>query len=187
MRHASTRLVFLIVALAFSVSCKQPELPRLSEVPAFTLTDQSGARFTSASLRGELFIADFIFTSCPSVCPMITAQMSNLQRRLPGVRLVSFSVDPEVDTPDVLRAYGESHGADFDRWSFVTGSRDAMEELVVSGFRVRMGAREPLDEGYDIMHASHFILVDEELRIRGYYASDAQGIAKLERDTRSLQ
>jgi len=190
------RLPPAVVALAFltAVGCGADEepLPRLSPVPDFQLVDQDGAPFAASRLDGEVWVADFVFTRCPSICPLLTSQMGNLARRAEEAglqaRFVSFSVDPVNDTPEVLRAYAEAHGADLRRWTFLTGDLAAMRRAVVEGMRVRMGEPGPSAGGgaYDIPHASHFVLVDRERRIRGYYASDREGQEKLFADLRRL-
>ncbi len=183
----------VLVALLLT-ACTAPEepLPTLAPVPDFELRDQRGRTVRDEDLRGAPWVADFIFTRCPSACPMLTAHMQNLARRLDGdaarVRMVSFSVDPEHDTPEVLARYAEGYGITGDRWLFLTGDIAPMRRAIEQGFRVRMGERVPTnaDGVYDIMHAQHFVLVDAQNRIRGYYASDADGMQALERDARRL-
>ena len=128
-----------------------PEAPPvLFQVPDFALQDQDGQPFSLASMRGKVWVAGFMFTTCPSVCPKISRAMLDLQQRYARngveVELVSFSVDPENDTPAVLKRYAENLGADENHWRFVTGDRAAMEALVVGGFKTamdrRMGMRE---------------------------------------------
>jgi protein SCO1/2 len=185
----------VLVALAlFGVACQTPEepLPRLASVPSFTFRDQAGRTVRAEDFHGAPWVADFIFTRCTTACPMLTAQMSNLQRRLGDdadrVRFASFSVDPEHDTPEVLAAYAAAHHAS-GRWLFLTGELAAMREAVERGFRVRMGD-PPTEPGgpdaIEIMHAQHFLLVDAENRIRGYYPSDGDGVERLEHDLRRL-
>jgi len=129
-------------------------------------------------MRGKVWVAGFIFTSCPSVCPKISRAMLELQQRYARngdeIELVSFSVDPENDTPEVLRRYAENLGADLSRWHFVTGDRAAMEALVVGGFKTSID-RKPLGGGttidmYDIAHAEKLVLVDDTGGVRGLYA-----------------
>ncbi len=112
---------------------------------------------------------------------MITTQMANLQRRIDDerFRLVSFSVDPERDTPDVLRRYATTYGADLERWVFLTGDRDAMRRVIVNGLKMRMGERTASG---DITHGTHLVLVDAEGGIRGFYRTDGEGLEHLERD-----
>ncbi len=187
-------LSVLLVALALgSWGCDTPEepLPVLGQVPAFSFSDQEGRAVHADDFRGKPWVADFIFTRCVSACPMLTSQMSNLQRRLGSdadrVRLASFSVDPSHDTPEVLKAYAAAHGVS-GHWLFLTGDLGAMREAVERGFRVRMGDPPEGDApaGFDIMHAQHFLLVDAQNRIRGYYPSDGDGLERLERDLRRV-
>ncbi|MBX3246929.1 MAG: SCO family protein [Myxococcales bacterium] len=184
-RH--TLLATLLVGLLVS-SCGggDPPIPVLAPVPDFRLVNQAGEPFGLAELRGEVWIASFMFTTCPTVCPMLTTKMGNLQRRLAdrdGVRFVSFTVDPERDTPEVLTRYAERHGADQRTWTFLTGDPDAVRRAVVDGMRVAMGERQA--DG-DILHGTHFVLVDAEGRIRGYYRSEQEGMDALARDVDRL-
>ncbi|MCA9578246.1 MAG: SCO family protein [Polyangiales bacterium] len=171
---------------------ERPPPPTLHAVPDFQAQDQAGRAFSLAQLDGQVWVANFVFTDCPSVCPMLTAQMSNFQRRMapqaPGLRYVSISVDPAQDTPPVLAAYAARHDADLRTWRFLTlGDHQATVDLLMRGFRVRMGEREEQSAGgYDIMHASHFVLVDGERHVRGYYSTDAEGLANLEADALAL-
>ena len=117
--------------------------------------------------------------------------MQQFQERLAdadGVQLVSISVDPDHDTPEVLREYGERYGADPARWRFLTGDADEVNRVVVRGFRVAMGEPEPTaGGGYDIMHSSTFVLIDPTGTIRGYYANEPEGTADLLRDVDRLR
>jgi len=154
-------------------SAEISELPVLNTLPAFEFTDQDGKAFGSAQLEGGLWVANFIFTSCPTVCPAFTAQMKGLQGRLPDGEerpmLVSFSVDPETDTPPVLKEYAAKHGADSSGWRFLTGSTEMIRSIVVEGFKTSIEP-DPSRAG-NILHGSHFVLVDEQMRVRGYYGA----------------
>ncbi len=166
------------------------ELPVLSAVPAFAFVDQSGAPFTSTSLQGKVWVANFIFTRCPNVCPKFTAKMGTLQDRskaqLPALKLVSFTVDPENDTPEVLAAYGEKFHADFTRWQFVRGERPELEKVI------RQGMLQPMDQGdgkdlNTVVHGSYFALIDAKLQVRGVYRFTEPGsIDEVLRDARLL-
>ncbi len=185
-----TRLAFLLALVGCGT--REEPLPVLGTAPEFSFRDQEGRPVRRDDLRGAPWVADFVFTRCPSACPMLTAQMQNLQRRLGDdadrVTMVSFSVDPEHDTPEVLRRYAAGYGIE-GRWLFLTGEVDAMRRAIEAGFRVRMGDRvevQGAEGAYDIMHGQHFVLLDGENRIRGYYASDAEGLERLEKDVRRL-
>jgi protein SCO1/2 len=154
-----------------------PPLPVLGDLPAFALTDQDGHPFGKADLLGKVWMAGFIFTRCPTICPAITATMSRVQHRARGIenefRLVSFSVDPEYDTPAVLTAYAAQHRASPRMWRFVTGPLGQVRQTIVDGLKIAMGDEQPQGEQdfASIMHGTHFVLVDQRGRIRGYYNS----------------
>lgn len=162
------------------------ELPDFGEVADFRLIDSDGAPVARADLLGQVWVANFIFTSCPSFCPRLSGQMALVQRRLDsvdGIRLVSFSVDPVTDTPQVLREYGERWGAVPGRWLFVTGERREMYEMVRDGFKLAVEERSP-EEAADgqgiILHSDRFVLVDSRGRIRGYYTgTDDDSVTEL--------
>ena len=129
-----------------------PAPPVLGVVPPFALTDETGRRFGSEDLAGRAWVASFIFTRCPTVCPRITGRMARIQDRArslePALRLVSISVDPEYDTPPRLAEYARSHGASPRMWKFLTGPADAVRATVERGLRVSMGgADEPSSPG----------------------------------------
>lgn len=187
MRGAATLVAALLLGACSKQTYEPP--PVLQPLPEFSLLDQAGRSVGPEALRGEPFVANFIFTRCVAACPLLTSQMKNLQRRLGSdaerVRMVSVSVDPEYDTPEVLARYAEDHGATR-RWTYLTGELDEVKRAIEDGFRVRMGERVPLGDAFDILHATHFVLVDGDLRIRGYYRNDAEGIEELEGAVRAL-
>ena len=123
---------------------------------------------------------------------MLTAKFQALQTKLgklPGVRYVSISVDPEYDTPQVLAEYAQRFSADATRWQFLTGPLKDIEKTVVNGFKIHMGKAEPSANDptlIEIMHGEHFVLVDREGVIRGYYRADNDGLRTLENDVRDL-
>ena len=164
----------------------------LGHVPSFSLTDQLNRKVSDQDLRGSVWVANFVFTRCPSVCPMLTAKFQALQTKLgklPGVRYVSISVDPEYDTPQVLAEYAQRFSADATRWQFLTGPLKDIEKTVVNGFKIHMGKAEPSANDptlIEIMHGEHFVLVDREGVIRGYYRADNEGLRTLENDVRDL-
>jgi protein SCO1/2 len=169
-----------------------PPLPVLGQMPAFRLVDQRGSPFGDASMRGHVSVVDFIFTRCASSCPQLTARMGDLQERLAlqksSARLVSFSVDPENDTPAVLSEYAARAHADPARWSFVTGAQDDVMRAVVRGFKVSAEkvARDAGD--YDVIHGNWFVVVDARGQVRGYYAiHTATDLDVLVNDARLLE
>jgi protein SCO1/2 len=164
-----------------------PPLPVLGTLPAFSLTDQEGRPFGSTELRGRVWLAGFIFTRCPTICPAITGTMGRIQHRArslePAFRLVSFSVDPGYDTPPRLTEYAARHKASPRMWSFLTGGNEAVKQTVVEGLKIAMGdapGPEEAASGFaNVLHGTHFVLVDQEGRIRGYYDSSKPDVVDL--------
>jgi protein SCO1/2 len=184
------RRVLLAVVLAATLAACRPEpLPVFGTVPPFSLTDRTGRTVSQADLAGQVWVANFIFTRCPDVCPALTQRMALLQEALTGpptpIRLVSFSVDPDHDTPQVLQGYAMRMGAR-EFWYFLTGPRDTVATLVKHGFKLAFGDDGPADA--PITHSDRFVLVDRELRIRGYYrGGDPDDLTRLERDAGALR
>ncbi|QSR84263.1 SCO family protein [Methylacidimicrobium sp. B4] len=149
-------------------------LPVLRRVESFSLTDSSGKTVTREDLQGKVWVADFIYTSCPGPCPAETVRMKEIQdlvAGLPDVRLVSFSVDPGIDTPEVLARYAQAHGADPARWFFLTGTVKEIWRLASESFAFAVGdnpPNRPAEEG-PVFHSTQFALVDQAGRIRAYY------------------
>lgn len=159
------------------VSDVRAERPNVSlPLPAFTVVDQAGAAFTSESMRGHVTVVDFVFTSCPSICPALTKKMATLLGRTDDdVRLLSISVDPENDTPERMTAFLEKHGKPSPRWSFVSGDPTVVEKTVVQGFKIRVSR----EKAGTLSHGEHFVVVDKELRIRGYFEATPSGLDEL--------
>ena len=164
-------------------ACATPPLPVMSQLPSFQLTAQTGQPFDSKSLEGRIWVADFVYTTCPGPCPMMSKQMGEVQRQtaaMPDVKLVSFTVDPAHDTPPVLTAYGKHFQANPNRWSFLTGDANRLNELGRDGFKLN-------SVDGTLTHSTRFVLVDRKMRIRGYYSSDEDGIVtRLVSDVRAL-
>lgn len=169
---ASSRLSLAsLVLLATAAACRAPEpLPVLAELPPFALVERSGAALDKAALAGRPAIVDFIFTRCPASCPRLTARMKELEKRLPErstVRLLSITVDPEHDRPEVLTRYADGWQAG-PRWLFATGERAAIWELVRKGFLLAV-EETPEDTTSPILHSNRFALVDGQGRLRATY------------------
>ena len=172
----------------------EPEpLPVKGQVTAFTLLNAAGEPVTQEDLRGDIWIADFIFSRCAGQCLDMTARMAELHGALASdanVRFVSISVDPAYDTPQVLANYAQRQGAEADNWMFLTGSEDAVRNLVQQGFHLAAEEATPeqMMHGADlILHSIKFVLVDAQGRIRGYYSSqDGGALHRLVADTRRL-
>ena len=170
--------------------------PVLGRMEAFSLYDQHGKSFQLEDLDGTVWVADFIFTACQAACPMLTSKMRALQKhveererslghKLP-VRLVSFSVDPEVDTPDKLAAYATKWGADQERWFFLTGPLAEVNRAVTRGLKIPFEKGGADTSAFDVMHGEHFVVVDGQRRIRGYFETDPAGLARLKSALESL-
>jgi protein SCO1/2 len=185
-------LVLAIALALFARSIRpRPPLPVYGQVPSFHFVDEHGAPFTSESMLGHVSVVDFVFTRCTSSCPRLTARMGELQSRLEGkssARLVSFSVDPENDTPPVLLQYAAQAHADPARWSFVTGPQDDVERAVIFGFKVSAARVAKGANDYDVTHGDWFVLVDRRGNLRGYYPMDErQALPGLMEDVRRLE
>jgi protein SCO1/2 len=173
-------LCAVLIALSGTwAACKKQgeALPKLGQVGAFSLRNQSNASVGDETLRGKVWVAAFFFTRCPTICPRITRRMRALQvsaaQKPQALDLVSFSVDPENDTPPVLLAYAQRFAADSKNWSFLTGELEIVKRTVVDGFKLALdGKSDPAAENGGIIHGSHLVLVDRELTIRGYYRTD---------------
>ncbi len=160
----------------------------LATLPAFTLTDQTGHSFGTRELAGKVWVSDFIFTACQEACPLLSQRMQDVARRTkqlgPDFHLVSISVDPERDTPARLAEYAARYSASPVRWSFLTGPATALEDVVTAGFKIGMGrqAVTPDDGGptfWEIFHGENLVLVDRQLRVRGYFPATADGLDRL--------
>jgi len=141
-------------------------------VPDFTFTDQEGQKVSLSDFDDKILVVDFFFTTCPTICPIMTKQMSRLQWLLEDpayddVKLLSHTVNPENDTPEVLREYGESQGADFDKWTFVTGEKEEIYEQGFEGYL--LSTQEDAGAPGGFLHSSYFVLVDKDRHIRGFY------------------
>jgi cytochrome oxidase Cu insertion factor (SCO1/SenC/PrrC family) len=166
-------------------------LSRQGQVPEFSLTERSGKNIGLGALRGKIWVADFIYTSCTDTCPLQTAEMAKLQEQWsdrPELKLVSFTVDPARDTPQVLSGYADKFKADGERWLFLTGEKEQIAQLIQAGFHL---SAAPLTEDGSqasvILHSPRFVLVDREAQIRGYYDSrDGEALKRLKADVATL-
>jgi len=190
------------------------DLPVLNDLLDFSFTDQQGRRVSAADLKGHVWIADFIFTRCAGPCPLMTQQMLRLQETFdpnpnmsprpappvaspspvqealdpyPYMRLVSFTVDPEFDTPAILKGYAERFKADHERWYFLTGPRKDIYDLCIKHFKLAVEDPEDPEFEHLIIHSTKFVLVDAQSRIRGYYdGTDAESVERLIADAARL-
>jgi protein SCO1/2/putative membrane protein len=173
----------LLVAVACA-GCSAPA-DDFGPVPAFTLTERNGQTITRADFQGKVCIVGCVFTRCTGACPQITGVMARLQHELrdqPDVLLVSLSVDPDHDTPAVLRDYADRQGAKPDRWLFLTGPKADVYELIEKGFRLKVLERQGAERtpGNEVDHSNRLVLVDRQGRQRGYFdATDSQKVEEL--------
>jgi protein SCO1 len=162
-------------------------LERFAPAPQFQFTAQDGTAVSTADFKGKIWVANFIFTRCTGPCPLMTSRMAQLNQALQGktkdVELVSITVDPEYDTPQVLKQYGEQVGASPDRWKFLTGPKDQIDSVVMKGFLQAL-SKEP--SGAPI-HSTRFVLVDRDGWMRGFLdGSDPEVAQKLLMDIGDL-
>jgi protein SCO1 len=182
-----------LLLLSSAASCTHPtsNLSTYDKVPHFTMTDSEGRPFNASSLLGKVWVADFIYTSCPAACPMMSARMKRVHKEtagLPDVRIVSISVDPK-DTPADLKTFGSRYGGATPDWIFLTGTPETVHQVAFTTFHTG-------DILGKIEHSTKFALVDKRGYIRGYYSSlaaeddtesEAHGIPQLLKDLQALR
>lgn len=158
--------------LLAACTTKAPPEIKYGMAPDFSLTERSSRKVTRQDLAGKVWVANFIFTRCAGACPVMSSNMRKLQDRLfEDIRLVSFSVDPYNDTPEVLTEYANRYGADRDRWLFLTGDPEGIQKLSVGGFKLALDPTSGTEKE-PITHSSRVVLVDREATIRGYYGTE---------------
>jgi cytochrome oxidase Cu insertion factor (SCO1/SenC/PrrC family) len=181
--------IVMIVMRGAPTRASAMEVPVLGSVPEFSLTEANGATLRRADLLGKVWVASFIFTRCGEACPLMMQHEARLQPDLPlrdDLRLVSFSVDPDWDTPKVLTEYAHTFGADQSRWLFLTGDKKQVYHLASDGFHLAVLPADPAKE-MPILHSTKLVLVDRGGAIRGYYdSSDPAEMQKLVRDVRQV-
>jgi protein SCO1 len=186
------RFVFVVLLLALAGCKSEPPLEVLGQVPMFSFTDQEGLTYGTANMRGHISVAAFMFTRCPTICPRITTTMKGLQQRAQHegvpVHWLSFSVDPDNDTPAVLKQYAQRYQVDLEHWTFLSGDAREIRETAEQGFKIAAeGSAEPDSDHYGISHGSHLVLVDAAGQIRGYYRTlDDDAQTRLLRDVKRL-
>ena len=176
-------------------------LKNFGTVPDFTFTERSGRKVSLADLRGKVWVAQFFYTHCTDICPLTVPQMGLLHLEYLNdpdfrstVRFVSITVDPERDTPQVLKKYAEGFSADPELWLFLIGDRAATVRLAQQGFKLGIGeeANSPevakkTGEEKEVLHSNRLVLVDRKARTRGYYSGiDAEAMVRLRRDLKTL-
>ncbi len=179
-------LIVLVISAAYVNSIRRGgpavTLPVIEQVADFNLTNQLGQPVTLASLRGQVWVADIIFTRCPGPCAQMTRQMSALQAALPAgkpVRLVSLTTDPEFDTPEVLRHYGERYGTRPDQWLFLTGAKPQIAALAVDSLKLVSKEKAPAERTSTMdlfIHSTIFVVVDRHGRLRASFETVGEDV-----------
>ncbi len=176
--------IISVAVLAMTGSFETKELPVLGLVPEFSLTERSGETYGTSQLKGKVWVAGFIFTSCAMQCPIITSKLQRVQNKFrfkDNWRAVAFTTDPERDTQQVLKDYAVKANADPYKWLFLTGDKGVMGKLISGGFRLASDADNPT------IHSEKLVLVDHLSRIRGYYdANEDKAVDQLIKDTKGL-
>ncbi len=154
-----------------------PELLKVGighRIGSFSFANQKGDTVTLDDVKDKVFVVEYFFTTCGSICPVMTAQMTRVQSKFKGeedLKILSFTVDPETDTVEVMRRYARKHNAIDGQWHFLTGDKDELYSLARNSFFVLKPAEAANlgDAGSDFIHTNNFVLVDQQQRIRGYY------------------
>ena len=159
------------------------------KIANFSLTNQNGNRISQRDYQGKIYVADFFFTTCPSICPIMTNNMAYIQSKImddPQVKLLSFSVTPEIDSVPQLKKYALEKGVNDKKWNLLTGDKKEIYTLARKSYFV---VKEDGDGGpHDMIHTENFVLVDPEKRIRGYYdGTDKAAIENLLADLKTLK
>ena len=175
--------VLLVITYLTKESNSNSELPVLGTIPEFYFTDSRDKKISRADLNGKVWVADFIFTTCTMACPVLTGNMNLVHKEFrnnDNVRIVSISVYPEYDTPEVLKEYASQYDANTNRWHFLTGPEENVQNVIKNGFK--MGDYEDI-----IFHSEKFALVDQKGRLRGYYSGmETEDVIRLKKDINKL-
>ena len=175
--------VLLVITYLTKESNSDSELPVLGTIPEFYFTDSRDKKISRADLDGKVWVADFIFTTCTMACPVLTGNMNLVHKEFQNnddVRIVSISVYPEYDTPEVLKKYASQYDANTNRWHFLTGPEENVQNVIKNGFK--MGDYEDI-----IFHSEKFALVDQKGRLRGYYSGmQTEDVTRLKKDIKKL-
>ncbi|MEE8335978.1 MAG: SCO family protein [Candidatus Neomarinimicrobiota bacterium] len=175
----SSAALLLIILLYRLMSESSVQLPVLGHVPEFSLVNSREEITTREKLKGKVWIADFIFTTCAGPCPIMSTKMAEISDHFLkkiDVGLVSISVNPDYDTPQVLSAYAQKFTGNTEKWQFLTGDYDDIQNIIVNGFKIG-------DPDEIVFHSTKFALVDRHSRIRGYYGGlENEEIERLKKD-----
>lgn len=181
-------LTAILLLLAFLVLSLQmharpgPALPVYGQVADFTLTNQNGQAVSLANFRGQVWVADVIFTRCAGPCLKMSRQMKELQQALPQkskVKLVTLTTDPDFDTPPVLKTYAQRFSADGNRWVFLTGPKKALMDVEVGSLKLTAIEKKPEERETPVdlfIHSTIFVLIDKQGQLRGIFETSGEGI-----------
>ncbi|MBC9794843.1 SCO family protein [Sinomicrobium weinanense] len=181
-----------------SKKSKAEDLVTVGEVPPFKFTDQYNNTITNEDYKGKVYVVEFFFTTCPTICPVMNENMIKIQNAFQdnsGFGIASFTINPENDTPEVLKAYAEKYGVKHPNWHFLTGDQDAIYNLANNGFNLYAGVNPEVEGGFE--HSGMFALIDGEGNIRSrtdkfgnpmvyYDGLEEEGIAMLKEDIAAL-
>lgn len=161
-------LIFGIWALPKIIDkFSKEELVKFEKVPEFEFTNQDGSMINNKNYKNKVYVAEFFFTSCPTICPIMNKSMVVLQNEFygnPNFGMISFSIDPKRDTPEVLKAYAKKTGATLKNWNFLTGKKDDIYALSHDGFSLYVGENKEVEGGFE--HSGLFALIDKDGYIR---------------------
>jgi len=188
-------LIFGIYAVPKIVNkFKTPKLVKIGQVPTFEFTNQEGQLISNSFYDEKVYVVEFFFTTCPTICPKMNENMVKIQKEYygnPNFGIASFSINPKHDTPEILKAYAKSHGATLKTWNFLTGNQDKIYELANSGFTLYAGENSEAEGGFE--HSGMFALIDKEGNIRSrmdelgnpiafYDGLDPKGVQMIKKD-----
>lgn len=192
-------LVFGIYAIPKIVkTLSSPDLATISNVPQFEFTNQDGERISNAFYKDKVYVVEFFFTTCPTICPKMNENMVLIQNEFYGnsdFGIASFSINPAHDTPEVLKAYAKDHGATLKNWNFLTGDQEKIYELANKGFTLYAGVNSEAEGGFE--HSGMFALIDKRGAIRSrmddfgnpiafYDGLDPKGVQMIKEDIKIL-
>ncbi|NLP58482.1 SCO family protein [Lutibacter sp. B1] len=192
-------LIFGIYAVPKIVNkFNNPKLTKIGEVPNFEFTNQNGEVITNSFYKNKVYVVEFFFTTCPTICPRMNENMVKIQNEFYGnlnFGIASFSINPKHDTPEILKEYAKSHGATLKTWNFLTGNQDKIYELANNGFTLYAGKNSEAEGGFE--HSGMFALIDKEGNIRSrkdefgnpiafYDGLDPKGVQMIKEDIKIL-
>lgn len=155
-----------------------PELAIISKAPAFELLNQDGNKITDKFYNDKVYVVDFFFTTCPTICPKMTKNMLKVQNKFygnPNFGIVSISINPNNDTPQVLKDYAKEYGATLKNWHFLTGDKDYIYTIANNGFTLYAGENSQAEGGFE--HSGSFALIDKKGNIRSRFDTFGNPIA----------